>query len=345
MYTHILCIASACLVFVGVVHVKKQISTLSSSKEADKMLPLLKSTRVASLPANSEREKFRLATAVLVIRFDSSTIERLTKRNNAISSFSWSRYVDHLVFHEASKVDSEVLCGTGNLTFTPIDVSKSFEKGHAMSVIGLSGSSLTFKDYPCNATSTPTFSTGYRSMCWFWFSEFLRYTNEYDAIMRIDDDCYLRNAPVWPTSPSPISAVIEYWGNDKAEYINGMFSFFSDLKTKLYREHYTVENDPFPSTWISPYSNVMLYNTSFLRDHVAFAIVADMVQSSRCIWRSRWGDLPLWGATRNTLGYEISHLQYFSYIHGSHGNRLVTAGTEPQRNDVMKHSMRPMYFT
>ena len=127
------------------------------------------------------------------------------------------------------------------------------------------------------------------------------------------------------------------WGMDSPDYTSGMFSFFSELKKTLSQAHYIKKTAPFPKTWVSPYSNVMLYNANFLRNHVAFSVVADMVQSSRCIWIGRWGDLPLWGATRNVLNFEISNLQHFSYIHGSHDNRLVTSPTHGSKLKSLWH--------
>ena len=330
MHAFFIILACTCILVLVISLIDCKINS-KSPRNPELAYPLKESINAGALSVHSKEGKFRVATAVLVIKLDNSTIEKLARRNNAISKCSWAADVDHLVFHEVSKVDTNALAAKSNLSLTPIDVSKTFERGRALSKI------RPLKDGLCNSTTLVDFPTGYRTMCWFWFSEFLHYVEAYDAILRIDDDCYLESAPMWPTSPSPVSAVIEYWGMDSPNYTSGMFSFFSELKKTLSQAHYIKKTAPFPKTWVSPYSNVMLYNANFLRNHVAFSVVADMVQSSRCIWIGRWGDLPLWGATRNVLNFEISNLQHFSYIHGSHDNRLVTSPTHGSKLKSLWH--------
>ena len=50
--------------------------------------------------------------------------------------------------------------------------------------------------------------------------------------------------------------------------------------------------------------------------------VLDAVNKSNCIYANRWGDLPLWGATKHLAGGELEVLQ-LAYHHGSHGVQVL----------------------
>ena len=121
---------------------------------------------------------------------------------------------------------------------------------------------------------------------------------------------------------------------------------------------------PFPEEWMSPYTNVLLYNMRALRADDALQEVFRQVitkhgrdertapvsenatpslgnssvrasfcrrrlakvHATGCIFANRWGDLPLWGAVRQLLGWPSVRLgSKFAYYHGSHW-RIVPGG-------------------
>jgi len=83
----------------------------------------------------------------------------------------------------------------------------------------------------------------------------------------------------------------------------------------------------FPFEWAHPYTNVFLYNAKLLRSDPRLELVFSEVRRSGCIWLNRWGDMPLWGATREVLGWPLGELEGMRYFHGTHG-KVVEPGME-----------------
>jgi hypothetical protein len=151
--------------------------------------------------------------------------------------------------------------------------------------------------------------------CRFWFSEFLSYVQEYDQILRIDDDCFLIGEVGWPTVNEfqPIASV-HFDGLDRGDVILGLQSFFNSLAAS-HNEH------PLSEDWDSPYTNVMMFNLNVIRKDPRFLVVFNEIRESRCIWINRWGDMPLWGATLQLLHFPTLKMDGFNYYHASHRRR------------------------
>lgn len=75
-------------------------------------------------------------------------------------------------------------------------------------------------------------------------------------------------------------------------------------------------------TWNSPYTNVMLVNVRWARDNPAQRWF-NRVDATGCVFRNRWGDLPLWGATMAAMGIPRYTLSGWAYTHGSHGRHCA----------------------
>eukprot|EP00397_Hematodinium_sp_SG-2012_P049255 GEMP01056740.1.p1 GENE.GEMP01056740.1~~GEMP01056740.1.p1 ORF type:complete len:175 (+),score=28.14 GEMP01056740.1:660-1184(+) len=72
------------------------------------------------------------------------------------------------------------------------------------------------------------------------------------------------------------------------------------------------------------------------RDHgreSAVLALMKAVTKTTCIFKARWGDVELWGATLTLLGVERMFLPHFAYIHGSHNmtycsNKMEVCGNK-----------------
>lgn len=268
------------------------------------------SMQLAQLPSRG------LATAALIRQGSTlSSYDELIERNLAISKCDWSPRVEHLLFVESSLPDDHMqyVRTKSKLAIKFVDVGETFAEGKSRSdAAKISGSEKCTE-------AEPEFQkpVGYNVMCWFWFSEFLHYVQEYDQVLRIDDDCILAETFDWPLSTAHVASVAEN-SMDNRHIIVGMRDVFSSLaRTPLF----------YPRYWSSPYTNVCLYNVKAIRSDARYKQIADAVDGSKCIWINRWGDLPLWGATRALLGFPHENLQ-FSYHHGSHKNALIKPGDE-----------------
>jgi len=213
----------------------------------------------------------------------------LLKRQDALSKLSWTEGWDHIVFHEGNIAESQ--CG---LPVRFVDVSPTFLKFQG--------------DMPrspiCSQTCLSQYPLGYRSMCLFWFDDFLDYISNYDEILRIDDDCCVdEGVPEPKLASDALFASGKTQGCDVAEFTDGLEALFSQLDP-------TVNF----SACEHPYTNVMWINVQWA---LATRALKSAVLQSNCIQINRWGDLPLWGYFLKMMGVPIFRLP-ISYHHGSH---------------------------
>ncbi len=165
------------------------------------------------------------------------------------------------------------------------------------------------KNSICNHTGS-RHKIGYRTMCNFWYVDFMKYLHNCSFVLRIDSDIRLipnQNDPFLrlPKTLSPVEWQKEM---DKKKVMYGMIHLFQGINHEL-------------TYWESPYTNVMMINMSWINSESVQTIIR-IVNDTNCIFYNRWGDLPLWGATVRLLEEEKEYLN-LSYYHKSHYNRLV----------------------
>ena len=213
----------------------------------------------------------------------------LNRRQHALSKLPWTEGWDHIVFHEGNISENE--CG---LSVRYVDVSPTFRKFQG----NMPQSSI------CSQACLLQYPIGYRSMCLFWFDDFLDYISDYDEILRIDDDCCLDEGVSEPNLTADVFfASGKTQGRDAREFTEGLEALFSRLDP-------TVNF----SSCEHPYTNVMWVNVRWAQ---ATRGLKSAVLQSNCIQINRWGDLPLWGYFLKMLGVPIIKLPV-SYHHGSH---------------------------
>lgn len=174
----------------------------------------------------------------------------------------------------------------------------------------------------CPPTSlSNNFTAGYKNMCYFWSISFLEYLKDYQYIIRIDEDCFIKSIPtniIDTYKENNIQFSSPYFqGPDDPNVTVGMYKFFTDF---LKNNNITGIN----SNITCPYTNVSIINIQYFRQNPIIIKLLFELNKCGCIFSNRWGDLPIWGYI---LNYFIQP-QFFkedksiSYFHGSHNVSL-----------------------
>ena len=168
------------------------------------------------------------------------------------------------------------------------------------------------------STISNYFSIGYKNMCYFWSIDFLTYFKDYEFVIRIDEDCFLKYMDVntiqnYKTNNIYYSSPA-FKGRDEPTVVIGMEWLFNK---------YISDNNiiPFQTTADrNPYTNIMIINIDYFNSLPVVKGVLDEIKESNCIFSNRWGDLPIWG---HILALLINPRHYIkdaniSYFHESH---------------------------
>ena len=153
-------------------------------------------------------------------------------------------------------------------------------------------------------------------MCSFWFIDFWKYVEDYEIIMRIDEDCIIDfNIPEVFDILQEKTIVYGAWTKDQPFVTHGLNQF---THTFLY-EHMKTNQIPIhnPS---GPYTNVIGLNLVQLRGNLLLQDYIKEVEASNHIYIFRWGDLPLWGEALFYMCHPTSYCKTnkIKYFHGSH---------------------------
>jgi len=160
-------------------------------------------------------------------------------------------------------------------------------------------------------------------MCHFWSIGFLKYLDDYNYIIRIDEDCFVNNFDI-DIFDNMIKNEIHFispmfQGQDEALVICGL--------EKLWNEFLQENNiQPYKSfeQVICPYTNIMIVNVEYLRNNLTVQNFLKKIDDSNCIYSNRWGDLPIWGLILSTLVHEKHYCwsTVISYQHNSHNKQI-----------------------
>ena len=153
-------------------------------------------------------------------------------------------------------------------------------------------------------------------MCSFWFVNFFDYVNDYDYILRIDEDCVINfNIDNIFLQLTRKTIVYGKWVGDDDFVTKGLNKFTLQFINK--NKYNFKKNSRLPS---GPYTNVIGFNMNNLRQNQIVQQYIQQIKFSNCIYIYRWGDLPLWG---EVIYYflnknEYAELNEIKYYHGSH---------------------------
>lgn len=209
---------------------------------------------------------------------------------------------DYIIFHEGNipiEHQTYISNKTPSLDLQFVNVEKDFKKPPVDIDPG-----------------TSYFSLGYRNMCNFWFSNFWKYTEKYEKIVRIDEDIKLySDINIIFNKLKTKLACYGTWQPDCVFVTKNL----NNTTLKFFKEKYN-ENKVArgPS---GPYTNVIGWNLKELRKNKKIFEYIEEVKKTNMIYYNRWGDLPLWG---EILFYFYNKEDYcltneIKYYHGSNG--------------------------
>lgn len=225
--------------------------------------------------------------------------------------------ISHIIFHEGNIGSShqDYLKEKSSIDFVFINVEAEFI-----------WTDVSESEFCYSTTLSDSFSSGYKSMCRFWFDGFIRYTQDYNYLVRIDEDCVLYK--------SSITDIINEMDSSQASYATPFIYGVDDsLVTVGLREFITKFQDDNllervydPS--FNPYTNVSFFNIAKISNNRMFASFSESVHKSGCIFINRWGDLPLWGCVLQTCfsRTDILICSQFKYFHSSIGDLVNKSG-------------------
>lgn len=160
---------------------------------------------------------------------------------------------------------------------------------------------------------------GYRHMCSFWFVDFWHFVQEYDYLIRIDEDCMVKFS---------LDGMFETLINEPYQLITGMYSKDDDFVTvdlnKMTRNfiHDETNDNNVPVKYPAggPYTNLLGLDIQSTRNNARLQRYIAAVEKTNNIYYYRWGDLPLWGeAITYILGEDVLKIDAnLKYYHGSH---------------------------
>ena len=238
--------------------------------------------------------------------YDINMYSSLIRRNVEIQKNLTDKTIDILIFHEGNinqEHQTHISKETPELKIQFVDVNNG----------------LAFKSNKTDIEFQPDtsrFGIGYRHMCSFWFVDFWHFVDDYDRMLRIDEDCYI---------DFNIDSVFK--NLDINDFICGKwtrdFDFVTiDLnKTTL---QYIGKDTSHIETPAGPYTNVFAINLQNVRENQLLRKYVKVVDDSGNIYRYRWGDLPLWGeAIYYIFGMKSLLIDAsIRYIHESHDTNV-----------------------
>ena len=253
----------------------------------------------------------------------------LIQRNSSIAKYSndKNRSIDNLIFHEGNILEEHqkyISSFTPHLNLKFICISeKAFnnDKKH-------------IKIY--NPTSS--FGINYRHMCSFWFVDFWNYVEEYDMILRIDEDCVIdfHIAELFNNLHNNLT-IYGMWTMDQ-EYVTHNLNKF----TLKFLKDNNIKTSTIFQQPSGPYTNVIGLNVELLRKNEMLKKYIERVKESNYIYTYRWGDLPLWGEAflylcDRRLCLKSDKIKYF---HGSHNFYVGGNNNNNNNNNGSNFSMK-----
>jgi hypothetical protein len=165
------------------------------------------------------------------------------------------------------------------------------------------------------------FSSGYKNMCYFWSIDFFEYLKDYEYVIRIDEDCILKNLNTdvinnYKQKDIKFSSAF-FQGDDDSRYIVGLYELFDTYLKDNNLNKYSTEIK-------CPYTNFMIVNIPYFRNNKNVQEILNRIKESNCIFSNRWGDLPILGYI---LTFLIDPIYYYEdksikYTHGSHNTDI-----------------------
>jgi len=268
---------------------------------------------VPSPPYDLQMSTRRVAVATLIRGgAELSNYKNLLERNKMLQHHCDMSKVDSLVFYEQNTVPSEMMRYAPECTFVPIEPFRP--------VAGI------------QLRHAGAFSWGYRRMCEFWFCEFWKYVQDYDRLVRVDDDCIAQTDLVSAlVAPMDGQTLVTYaaWQKDTGWVTEGLADWFNK-HVETQRTvwpcgcHEPQRSQCYCGDYAGPSSQVLGLDLAGLREVPVVRRIVDELRRSNKILENRWGDLPLWGELlRREMPEHHRVAPGVGYVHRSWGDLQV----------------------
>ena len=157
---------------------------------------------------------------------------------------------------------------------------------------------------------------GYKIMCKFQMYYLWNYVEEFDYVIRVDEDILVENFD---------KNTIQEMENKKIDFYYSKLSYESHVPTnnslpKFIKELYELKNTKFYNH-LFPYTNFYISKTNIWRKESVFTKLKEIAEC-RDQEKFRWGDLPVLGCILKIENMNTKRLRNLSYYHSSH-NTLV----------------------
>ena len=258
------------------------------------------------------------AIVVLTRGYDKiSMYNKLILRNVNILKNLNDLSIEIIIFHEGNILKNQQIYIESQTPVLNIKFINIKEKGRA----------FTDKSYIKRSPECSRYPIGYCHMCSFWFVDFWNYLEDYDYILRIDEDCSIdfNIKDVYNTLEEKV-ACYGTWVRDDEDYVKRLHEFnlkyFKINNLPMYssidENYYDKINGTFwNSKETGPYTNIIGLNLSKLRNNENMKKYIETIKYSDFIYIYRWGDLPLWGTVLKYFFSKEEHikLKNIKYIH------------------------------
>jgi hypothetical protein len=261
---------------------------------------------------NKITDESKICISVLTRGYtNSNKYYKLIERNKCIEKRISSKKVDILIFHEGNISPNQqtyISTKTPSLSIKFVDITThAFKKEKE---------TIEIDD------DTKSFTLGYRHMCSFWFIDFWNFVEEYDYLIRIDEDCFVMFDPL-----SMIISLKDY------NFVSGIYDKDEPYVTKGLNEFtlsFIKKNDTYsfiemePKQPGGPYTNLFGIALHAIRNNFILYRYQTDVSDSNAIYQYRWGDLPLWGEVIHYIFGDKSLLldENLIYFHESHDKNI-----------------------
>lgn len=238
----------------------------------------------------------------------------LIRRNNAISDALKGEDVNcnMVIFHEGD-IDVEQQSYIREKSKNQEIIFKNVESYFSRVKYNSNSSS----NWCCRTDLSDSFSDGYKTMCRFWIEGIFQYTKGYDYIVRIDEDCIVKQLPLYQMTCKMIRNN-NYFGTAISldEEDPNVKVGFDDFVDSLYAERGRTAGPRHPI----PNTNFMMIDRKIFENQLINKFMSKIVETN-CIYINRWGDTILWGGAIAYAfdSYRIEHMEEVKYIHGSFG--------------------------
>jgi hypothetical protein len=230
-----------------------------------------------------------------------------------------ARHYPLIIWHQGNIIDEHqryILARESNASVRFIDVSSVFR------LPGDVKENELIESWP----------VGYRLMCRFHTFHIWQYTQQFDYIMRLDEDCSLSSAAIDPIqwlSRVGLDFAAARFGPEPHKLTNRTLAPFvkrcagnlcpSRRDANLYNQSF-------------PYTNLYVTRTGFWRQAEVQRFLNAVVRERDFI-RMRWGDLPVLGVALNMFARpgKVATIPNLTYRHESHKVTIVSPPTATKR--------------